>query len=73
MPFLTIFFRIKSNFFRRNKLKKKTKYYDRRWTDHDIKDLIFLLRLRQNWIDNELFTKHYIDTINARTVPNNPN
>lgn len=38
-------------------------HYLRRWTDKDIQDLKVLLNLTIGWIQNELLTKHYIDSM----------
>jgi Domain of unknown function (DUF4145) len=42
-------------------------HYERRWTELDVEDLKMLIRLTQNWIDNELLTAHYIEAMNTRT------
>ena len=41
-------------------------HYERIWTDHDIEDLKVLIRLTQNWIDNELLTAHYVAEMNSK-------
>jgi hypothetical protein len=41
-------------------------HYERIWNDHDIEDLKILIRLTQNWIDNELLTAQYISEISAK-------
>ena len=40
-------------------------HYDRIWTDHDIEDLKRLLKLTQNWIDNELLTSRYVNEMDS--------
>ena len=44
-------------------------HYERRWNEHDIEDLKVLIDLTKNWIDNELLTEHYIETMTTRNTP----
>jgi hypothetical protein len=41
-------------------------HYERIWTTHDIDDLKVLIRLTQNWIDNELLTAHYVAEMDSK-------
>jgi len=41
-------------------------HYEKIWTDHDIEDLKVLIRLTQNWIDNELLTAQYIKEMDSK-------
>ncbi len=34
-------------------------HYERRWEQHDIKDLRLLIRLSVNWIENVILTMEY--------------
>ncbi len=38
-------------------------HYERKWNDQDLRDLKILLQLATNWIDSELLTQHYGETM----------
>ncbi len=42
-------------------------HYLRRWTDHDVGDLVTLIKLTANWIEIEHLSKSYVEQMPDRT------
>lgn len=43
-------------------------HFIRKWTDKDIDDLKVLIRLAMTWIENEVLTKKYLDSMPVKEV-----